>query len=60
VKIKEIYTKIHADLGRMQELHGGDFDADREVISGREVREELAGILRRMGDLHSELIELFA
>ncbi|MCL2508651.1 MAG: hypothetical protein FWF05_05700 [Oscillospiraceae bacterium] len=59
-KVKEIYTRIHAELFKMQELHGGDFDADREVISGREVREELAGILRRMGDLHSELIELFA
>jgi len=59
-KVKEIYTKIHADLFRMQELHGGDFDAKPEVISQREVREELAGLLRHMGDLHNELFELFA
>jgi len=60
VRVKEIYTKIHADLLRMQELHGGDFDADREVISKSGVRQELAGILRHMGDLHNELFELFA
>jgi len=60
VKVKEIYTKIHANLFKMQELHGGDFDPDREVISKPELREELAGILRHMGDLHNELLELFA
>ena len=61
VKIKEIYMRIHADLFKMQELHGnGDFGAKRELISKREVREELAEILRHMGDLHSELLELFA
>jgi len=60
VKIKEIYTRIYADLLRFQELHGGEFDADRDVIYRREVREELAGLLRGMGDLHGELLELFA
>jgi len=61
VKIKEIYMRIHADLGKMQELHGnGEFDAKRELVSTREVREELAGVLRHMGDLHNELLELFA
>jgi len=58
-QVKEIYTRIHADLFRMQELHGGDFDADRAVISKPEVRRELAGLLRHMGDLHNELFELF-
>ena len=60
VKVKEIYTKIHADLFKMQELHGGDFDAKPEVVSKRAVREEIAEILRHMGDLHDELFELFA
>ena len=60
VKVKEIYTRIYADLLRFQELHGGDFDADRTVIARPEVREELAGLLRHMGDLHNELLELFA
>jgi len=60
VKVREIYTRIHADLFRMQELHGGDFGANPEVIARREVREELAGILRHMGDLHSGLLALFA
>jgi len=60
VKVKDIYTRIYADLHRFQELHGGDFDADRTVIARREVREELAGLLRHMGDLHNELLELFA
>jgi len=58
-KVKEIYSRIHADLFKMQELHGGDFDAKPEVMAKREVREALAGILRRMGDLHEELLELF-
>jgi len=43
----------------MQELHGGDFGAKPEVIAKRGVREELAAILRCMGDLHGELGEVF-
>ena len=59
-RVKEIYTCIYADLLKFQELHGGDFDADREAISKPGVRREIAGMLRHMGDLHSELLELFS
>ena len=57
--VKGVYTKIYANLPELQKLHGGDFFATNEVIAKREVREELAAILRHMGDLHNELLELF-
>lgn len=59
-KVKEIYTKIYENLPEIQRIHGGDFFATIGEISKPEVRKELAIVLRRMGDLHKGLLELFA
>ena len=57
--VKDIFTRIHAQLSKLQELHGGDFDANYDVIKNPDVRQELAAILRHMGDLHNEVFTLF-
>ena len=57
-KVKEIYTKIYENLPEIQRIHGGEFFAAVSVISKRKTREELAAVLRRMGELHNELFEL--
>ena len=58
-KAREIYMRIYAFCPDIQRLHGGDLFPSREAINRREVREEIAGILRNMGDLHNELLALF-
>ena len=58
-KVKEIYTIIYEDLPMIQKLHGGEFFATIDVIKKLEVRKELATVLRKMGDLHNKLFELF-
>jgi len=59
VKAKEVYAKIYESLPEIQRIHGGEFFATVSVISKPEVRKELAAVLRRMGDLHNDLFDLF-
>ena len=59
VKAKELYAKIYESLPEIQRIHGGEFFATVSVISKPEVRKELAAVLRRMGDLHNDLFDLF-
>ena len=57
-RVKEIYAKIYENLPEIQRIHGGDFFASVDIITKRTTREELAIVLRHMGELHNELFEL--